>query len=456
MQVSHRSPRVHPARRFSAVWLLSCASCATYSDRTAQALLDFEQGRFERAAEAFADDDVTGSDFLSGAEAGIVELTAGDWEGAIEQLERAAQAVEEFEAQALLSPTSAGRGVLSLAVSETALEYKGEGYERVQLHTGMALAYLAQGLLEDAMVELRRANLLLESEEKLYEKKYRAGGLGHFLSAIAYDLLGEPDQAYIDWKRLHDKGLAAAVTGPNLVHLARRLGRRQELDRWCERYGDPVPIPDDAARVILIGGVGLAPHKRAANLMIGTRSGLLQWSVPEYVDRPQPVAGLRLEVGASATPSVVVEDVAQVSRENLSDRLAWLATKSTVRAVAKREMTRALQEEHGILGRILGDLFAFATERADLRSWQSLPASWQVALLNPAAGRHDVAVRTRSGGGAAGVDLGTFELEPGETMFVFARSLGSRLYVHPVGGHRIDAPLELDASADSPRPSTNP
>jgi hypothetical protein len=47
------------------------SACRSYADRTAGALAHFQSGRFEEARVEFADEKVTGSPFLAGAEAGI-------------------------------------------------------------------------------------------------------------------------------------------------------------------------------------------------------------------------------------------------------------------------------------------------------------------------------------------------------------------------------------------------
>ncbi|MDA0948680.1 MAG: hypothetical protein O2799_09170, partial [Planctomycetota bacterium] len=76
--------------RGAAVCLLAfAASCATYQDRTAEALGDFRAGRFASAEAQFGEPGTTGSEFLSGAEAGTSALTDGRWEEAVLWFERA-------------------------------------------------------------------------------------------------------------------------------------------------------------------------------------------------------------------------------------------------------------------------------------------------------------------------------------------------------------------------------
>ena len=223
--------------RLSCGLLAALASCATYNERTEEALRAFEGGRFGEARLAYLED--AGSGFLPAAEAGMAALTGGDWENALAHLTDASDAVREVEDEALISPENAGELLLSWTVSEGASEYEGEGYERVMLHACLGLAYLTQGKVEDVHVEVRRANALLENEEKLYEAEYGAGGLGHFLSAVAYELTGDLDDAYIDYKRMQEKGLGGNLTGRALVRLADRLGRDDETGVYVFKALEP-------------------------------------------------------------------------------------------------------------------------------------------------------------------------------------------------------------------------
>ena len=419
------------------------ASCASYPERTQRALDDFCGGHLERSIEAFQDVETTGSTFLSAAEAGTVALAAGEWDLAIQELGKAAQMLREEEREAAVSPESAAESLAGLVWNEQAARYRAEGYERVTLHAMLAIARLAKGDLEGVRVEVRRANALLEGEEELYETEYAAGGLGHLLSAISYELDRKPDDAYIDYARMESKSVGAELAGRALVRLASRLRYADELERWRERYGDPEPMPEDAASIVVIAGVGLGPYKQEHLLMIPTPDGLLQWAVPSYAARPQAVSGLELEIGGGdrVVRTVAVEHVSEVARENLEDRIAWLATKSAVRSVLKRELTKELEEEAGLFGRLVGDVFAIATERADLRAWRTLPDSWQAARAFLAPGSHSLTL-TALGGEA--IALGTYELSAGETMFVIARTAGTRLRAEAIGGRRVGgAPQEV-------------
>ncbi|MDP6368246.1 MAG: hypothetical protein QF615_01460, partial [Planctomycetota bacterium] len=431
------------------------ASCASYPDRTSDAMAAFEGGRLASAQAQFAVPETTDSPFLRGAETGTVALVRGDWAAALKELGAAAEVVAEAEDAALISPEAAGESLLQWTVNESWQAYMGEGFERVYLHGGLALAYLASGRPEDVLVEVKRGNALLETEERLYESSYGAGGLGHFLSSVAYELMGEEGDAFIDYRRLEEKGLAEPLVGRALVRLAGATHQRDLEASLVERYGADFKRPQDAASVVVIAGVGRGPSKVADTMDVVTDSGLLRWSVPRIVGHAQPVSHLELIVDqAPGIRTAVLEEVTRVARANLSDRLGWLAARSVVRSFLKLHLTQELQERHGGWGRIVGDLLTLATERADLRAWQTLPDTWQACRLFLAPGVHSM-VLAADGGQA--VDLGNRELEAGETIFVLARSIGRRLYAHAIGGRPVDIlsqspPIETTATTEHPKP----
>jgi len=421
------------------------ASCVSYPDRTKEAFQEFRRGDFDAAARSYADEKTTGSEFLSGAEAGLAALAGGDWDGAQQHLDRAAEAVRDVEDRALVSVESLGESLVALTINESLATYEGEGFERVQLHAALALTYLARGDLDGVWVEARRANALLESEEQLYEKKYRAGGLGHFVSALAYEMLERYDEAYIDYERMVEKDVGTDLAGRAMVRIASRLNYSDALPGLVERFGPDLQRPPDAAQIVLVGAVGLGPYKQAETLTIPTKDGLLQWSVPSFVSRDQGSGVLELSItGSTPLRASVIENVDTIARENLSDRIAWLAARTAVRSLLKRELTRQLAKDHDWVGQIAGDIFVLATEHADTRAWQTLPHTWQAARLFVAPGRHEVVV---AGSGERRV-LGTYELEAGETMIVLARDLGGKLYPHAIGGLRVDAPAPENAPAN--------
>ncbi|MBL4770883.1 MAG: hypothetical protein JKY61_07025 [Planctomycetes bacterium] len=183
---------------------------------------------------------------------------------------------------------------------------------------------------------------------------------------------------------------------------------------------------------------------------VPTSDGIFSWAVPTFSQ--QDAYGTHLELSTSdlAASSVIVEDVTAVAKKNLDDRITMLSVKSAVRGALKLKLTHELEKKHGSVGFLAGQLFSMATERADLRSWLTLPATWQAARLYPQPGI--TTIRLRAIGGES-IELGTFDMAPGETIFVLARSLGPRLYAHVLGGSQVD--LSNPEPETVPNPSSN-
>jgi hypothetical protein len=395
-----------------AVLFLACplAGCTSYPDRTEAAFTEFRSGRFESALKQYHDPDTTGAPFLQWAESGMVAFATGDWKHATDCLGRAAIVVKQVEQKALLSP-----GKLLTLGAESLHVYDGEGYERVMLHASLALTYLAQGLLEDARVDLLLADKLLRSEEELYAKNYRAGGLGQFVSGIAYELAGRPDEAYIDYKRMESTGVGPELFAPALTRLAQSLGSSDELALWQQRYHAEPQKQEGKASVVVIAGVGLGPFKKAVwkskevpvpPSAINPHGGMAtrSWSDPVYESRPQliPFVTLAVDGDAERIESIVIEDVARALKENLDDRIAH-------------------------------KLFGAESGQADLRAWETLPNTWQAAQVFLDPGVHELSVSA----GLERAQLGLYELQAGETLFVFARTLDTQLCACAVGGTAV-------------------
>jgi hypothetical protein len=108
-----------------------------------------------------------------------------------------------------------------------------------------------------------------------------------------------------------------------------------------------------------------------------------------------------------------------------------------VRGALKLMLTKQLDKDWGAFGFIAGTVYTLASERADLRTWQTLPHTWQAARVFVTPGEH--ALRMQAVGGSS-VSLGRFEFARGETTFILVRAIGPHLFAHVVGGKRIDLP----------------
>ncbi|MEZ5977311.1 MAG: hypothetical protein R3F34_03735 [Planctomycetota bacterium] len=368
---------------------VAASGCAGYPERAGRALAQYRAGALDEAATSFESGDVTDSAFLSGAEVGMIRLSAGEWEAARDALTRAAEAARDAEEKSLLSVSEGAESVGTLLVNDTVAAYTGEGYERVLVHAALAIAYLALGDVSGMRVETRRANQVLEGEEALYETKYGAGGLGHLLSAVSYEMERRLDEALIDYRRMVEKGVGLEIAGPRLRELADFFGR-DDVAELVADYEPAVSTDEPYATVWVLGAMGLAPQKVERSLNLPTPVGFVRMTAPDYVSSGGArTLTLVLPDAGESVACTVVEDVDAVSRENLSDRLAWIAARTAVRAGIRAGVHEYVEKEHGALAAFGVDVLGLALERADLRSWLTLPREWQAArAVLPPGGPH--------------------------------------------------------------------
>ena len=248
---------------------------------------------------------------------------------------------------------------------------------------------------------------------------------------------GELDEAYIDLQVLYDKGLGQELVGPSLVRLSKQLYREDDHARFVAEFGEVEEVPRDAAKIVLLAGVGMGPSKVETRLDVPTSNGVFSWAVPSFTSTASYVDRLEVRANDLFASSVVIENVAQVAEKNLSDRMAYLSVRSAVRGVLKQKLARELRKEHGEGAYVVAQLFAMATERADLRSWLTLPNTWQAARLYPRPG--EVRLEIHASGGESHF-LGIYDMDPGETIYLLVRTIGPRVFTQVLGGRRVDQP----------------
>ncbi len=122
--------------------------------------------------------------------------------------------------------------------------------------------------------------------------------------------------------------------------------------------------------------------------------------------------------GGRSASAELAEDIDALAIDALERRKPAIISRAVARAVVKHEASRAAGRENELVGFVV-NIAGLVSERADTRSWSTLPNRILVARLALPAGAHavDVELRDRSGR----VDLREqylVELESGEIRFV--------------------------------------
>ena len=376
-------------------------------------------------------------------EMGRLEQLAGNHDASLNAFSQAIADYEAGEADARIQASGLAAGTASLLTNDNALPYPGYPYERIFVHAYQAFNYLAQGNREGAQVELRRAALeqrqaelenekrIAKAEEEAQQKNVDLSSYdGYFqglntaaagvrsavnnawtfyLSGVIWEASGDFNAALVDYKN----ALQVVPDSDLLIGAVERASARLNR-RWNPQQG----------LVVILHEEGLVPPRRELSIPIPTVHGYFSVAFPTYqatdLVPPQP---LQVRGGDSASSRTeVLARVNAMAARTLKDRIPGMLVRQTLRAATKYEAQKQANENLGLLGAITTQVYNLVSERADLRSWLSLPAYGMAAEIMLPAGEQTIVLSAP--GASASV---TVPVRPGGITLVRAVHVGNLL-----------------------------
>ncbi|WP_393936626.1 COG3014 family protein [Aeromonas rivipollensis] len=370
---------------------------------------------------------------------------------------------EENQARYRLSQGLAQAG--SLLTNDQTMAYRTPDYERTMLHHYLALNYLQRGDAEGALVEVRRANQVQEralkaradevrkakekSEESETDGEMRQlmsrgapeldrligqvkngfqNAYTFYFSGVLYEAAGDLNDAWVDYQRGYQIAPDNQSLQDALLRLARLRGSADELKETEKKVGRKAPpLAKDQGQLVVLFEDGLIPARREIflPLPISTSSGDFRTftvAVPYYDNRASDTGPLMVSVDKQAGRTSSLVRLESLAAKDLQERLPGMLTRQALRLVAKEQLRRSAAKEGGDVGNILVGIFNTLSERADTRSWLTLPAeasSWQGMV--PAG-----EVQLQLGAGSAMRTL-PLTVHAGRTTLVWVQRLGAGL-----------------------------
>ena len=410
--------------------VLALGGCATYSDSFSGIERNLSAQQYDKALQLVEKQADTKKDralyFLN---KGMVLRMKRDFAGSNQALEAGKVEMERLFA------ASVSENTLSYLLNDATVSYAGEDYEQVLVHLYMALNYLELGQYNEARVEALQVDIKLrEIGEKDPEGRFTEDAFSRYITGLVYEDLEEWGDALIAYRKSYEaykkyqKDYKVAVPDMlkhDLLRLAQRLGQTGEAKKFSREFGI-VPSgmdggkKDDEGELVFILNNGLAPIKREK--VIGASAyrphGVLEAgsmhehgspglpvvvhiALPHFESRSSRVLKARVSVSGKQAYTQMMEDIDAIARASLESRLPAITARSVARAVAKvaiqKSVDRAGRKRDNDLAIELLSSFAVrvaaaATERADTRSWLTLPANIQLARLAIPAGQYTVHV----------------------------------------------------------------
>ena len=363
-------------------------------------------------------------------DAAMINMRCGNNEAAVDYLHQAENLARD------LWTLSVSREMASFLWNDYTRPYAGEDFERAMINLMAAVSYIRMGDHNAALVEFRRLDSLLNGLNDKYEKKnvYKEDAFARYMSGILYEDDGNINDAFIAYYRAYEiyndyqKYYGTPIPSILLADLyrtgkavdriedIRKLGVDPEL---ISRYKDD-EIPG-YGKIVIVGFKGRAPRKVESALLVPTRSGPVKIAFPDFVVE-KPVRSGRTVIVESeedrfTVDTHLVQDVNMIAVKNLHDKRGRTMARVAARTLAKQVAIDLAAKEAGSdvlrLGMNIANLFV---ERADTRSWRTLPGEIYLSRLFVPAG--DYTVHPPSGYGAK-TRSETVIVTPGSTEFIF-------------------------------------
>jgi uncharacterized protein len=364
------------------------AACVPYSVRT----LDFRQA-------FLAGQPVSALQYLEGQRSSKVDRAlyelnkgmllhmTGDYAFSNKMLEQAKERMQQ------LAATSVTENLTALTVNEATRSYAGEPYEQLSLYAYKALNYLLLGKPGEARVEVLQADVRLrewESAEDL--RAFEASAFVRYVSGLVFEISHEWDDAVIAYGKAYNVYKQTRTAVPvqlqrDLLRLTDFRGRKDEHKQYLKEFRgiewESMKSRKDKAELVVF------VHQGAVSLMqehmVFNYSPELQYqvqiAVPYYPPRSDFIPQTGVVLGGAMQQAELLQDVDALARKDLESRMAGITLRAVARMVLKKKMSKEAGKDNGFAG-FVANVAGILTERADTRSWITLPQSIHLLRLS--------------------------------------------------------------------------
>jgi len=402
------------------VLLQSCASYGRHATTMRDGLL---QGRPELSLAIAEEKDPQQKEVIASLDKGMLRRINKDFSGSNQVLESAKQEIE------LLYGTSITENLASVTINETLRSYEGDRYEQLLLHAYMAMNYIQMGQIDGARVEMLQANVKMmewgdEPEEDAFVR---------YLEGIIYESLGEYDDALISYRKAYtvykEKGgnqypPAPVALKKDLLRLLAWQGLWSEYKSYKKEFDmasfKAVKASKKFGELVVILNNGLAPIRSETAIPIFSSEVQqnLRVAFPVYQQSKKLLFQSQVSVNGKQHSMEAVEDVDALARYSLEQAMPGIMARATARAVVKYNTQHTAQDNSALAG-FLMTVTNLVTERADTRSWTTLPQEIELKRVLLPVGEHQVQIQMLNVAGQT-VDVinETVTIKPKQSSFV--------------------------------------
>ena len=399
--------------RFFLCILLVFSGCAGFGERHLKIRSDFERGNLETAKneiDAQLKKKKRGEGDVLKLNQALIELCSGNPKESERLLREVRDNFEKYEQKHL------AEGAASYLLDDNVISYAGEDYERVLIRVFLALsnlmhdgtdapAYALQiGQKQNEIIARGQIKDPKNGKQINVKESYRQVAIGPYLIGAMRE---ETLLNYDDARRAYE---SVCAWEPNFSQ-----GRRD-----LERAKHGIHSAKGNGVVYVFGLVGPGPYKLQQNSevsqaslfiasiilsMIGKHTvtpGIAPVMIPVVVRPREVVPSLLVTVdGRWAGQTETITDIGRMAEEQFDAVRAQIVAKAIIRRAVKKGILYGAKEFTDAnpwigLAMDIGGILWEATETADTRCWNLLPAEIQVARIELPAGEHNLSLQPAS------------------------------------------------------------
>lgn len=313
--------------------------------------------------------------------------------------------------------TSISAEAATLLTSDNSKDYKGEDFEKVLINMYLSMNYVLMGDHEDALVEARKVNTKLYRMVTEGERNYKQNAFARYLSAIIYESDRNYNDAYVDYKNTLKIAPGLPNLGLDLWRCAWLLRMPDEMEKWDQQFNlsdqdhekaKAMSPKSKQGEIVVLYENGISPEKRPNPDFR---------ELPKFYPRHNPSYSAIITVnGQEKGRTALLEDIESTAIHNLEEKYAGLIAKKLAGVVAKESVAYGVAKAtDSELAGALTRLFFYASDQADVRSWNLLPRDLQVLRIPVDPGTYTVAPLPEGGRALPGKLI---QVEPGKKTFV--------------------------------------
>ena len=445
-----RSLRQCAALFCAVLFLQGCATSSSLNVARSQ----FFSGQTQVALDTLNSRSVSERDLLlAHLDRGLIAHTSGDYQLSVNAFLSAVALLEEFDYLSVREQSA------KLVTNDSSATYKGEYSERLWIHTFQMMNFLLLNNPSAAAVEARQALKVLDKHNNSLSGDWYTRAL----IALSFEAARRPDSAHIEYKKLlNDMAGSQSSIARRAWQNAKRLGRADDAEWFKSFIKTSASVGNENGEFILFLQTGAIARKSSGEILIDKD---LYASFPVYPERYRSSTHIeRIDnIENANTPTVSVDEIdsaseslendggikiiskaleqvskientgepvehvqthlLDISRKALAARGTQITITQALRLAAKKGIADAISDENEILG-ALATVFFYATEQADTRSWETLPAQLSMVQIPLAPGTHSLNFNVRVDNKLYELKLDDITIEPRQTSFRSIR-LGS-------------------------------